>query len=111
MMFYDFEAGNKSYRLRLNTRSIVSLEKQLVCNPLAIFGNGDTIPTVSTMVSVLFHSMQQYNHGITLNDAYDVFDAYLDEGHSVTDFISIILEVYKVSGIIREGAKDAGEKN
>ena len=111
MMFYDFEAGNKSYRLRLNTRNIVSLEKQLGCNPLAIFGNGDTIPTVSTMVSVLFHSMQQYNHGITLNDAYDVFDAYLDEGHSVTDFISIILEVYKVSGIIREGAKDAGEKN
>lgn len=111
MMFYDFEAGNKSYRLRLNTRNIVSLEKQLGCNPLAIFGNGDTIPTVSTMVNVLFHSMQQYNHGITLNDAYDIFDAYLDEGHSVTDFISIILEVYKVSGIIREGAKGTDEKN
>ena len=111
MMFYDFEAGNKSYRLRLNTRNIVSLEKQLGCNPLVIFGDGDTIPTVSTMVNVLFYSMQQYNHGITLNDAYDIFDSYLDDGHSVTDFISIILEVYKVSGIIKEGAKDADEKN
>lgn len=113
MMFYDFEAGNKSYRLRLNTRNIVSLEKQLGCNPLAIFGDGSTIPTVSTMVNVLFHSMQQYNHGITLNDAYDIFDRYLDDGHSVTDFISVILEVYKVSGIIRSDAEAGAtdEKN
>ena len=111
MMFYDFEAGNKSYRLRLNTRNIVSLEKQLGCNPLAIFGNGDTIPTVSTMVSVLFHSMQQYNHGITLNDAYDIFDEYIADGHSVTDFINIILEIYKVSGIIKEGTSEGTEKN
>lgn len=113
MMFYDFEAGNKSYKLRLSTRNIVSLEKQLGCNPLAIFGDGSTIPTVSTMVSVLFYSMQQYNHGITLNDAYDIFDRYLDDGHSVTDFIPVILEVYKVSGIIRDnsGAEGADEKN
>lgn len=113
MMFYDFEAGNKSYKLRLATRNIVSLEKQLGCNPLAIFGDGSTIPTVSTMVNVLFHSMQQYNHGITLNDAYDIFDRYLDDGHSVTDFISVILEVYKVSGIIRSDAEAGAtdEKN
>jgi hypothetical protein len=111
-MFYDFEAGNKTYKLRLNTRNIVSLEKQLGCNPLAIFGDGSTIPTVSTMVSVLFHAMQQYNHGITLDSAYDIFDAYLDDGHSVTDFISVILEVYKVSGIIKDGsAGSANEKN
>ena len=111
MMFYDFEAGNKTYKLRLNTRNIVSLEKQLGCNPLAIFGDGSTIPTVSTMVCVLFYSMQQYNHGITMEDAYNIFDAYLDEGHSVTDFISIILEVYKVSGIIKDSAGSANEKN
>ena len=111
MMFYDFEAGNKSYKLRLATRNIVSLEKQLGCNPLAIFGDGTTIPTVSTMVSVLFHSMQQYNHGISLNDAYDIFDNYLDDGHSVTDFIHVILEIYKVSGIIKENAEDTDEKN
>lgn len=112
MMFYDFEAGNKSYRLRLNTRNIVSLEKQLGCNPLAIFGDGNTIPTVSTMVCVLFHSMQQYNHGITLDDAYSIFDNYLDEGHSITDFIAVILEIYKVSGIIKDGSiGEATEKN
>lgn len=108
MLYYDFEAGNKTYKLRLNTRNTVALEKLLGCNPLAIFGNGDEIPTITTMVNILFCSMQQYNHGITLNDAYDIFDSWLDDGNAVTDFIPVILEVYKVSGIIKEGA---AEKN
>ena len=112
MMFYDFEAGGKNYKLRLTTRNIVSLEKQLNCNPLAIFGDGDTIPTVSAMVSVLFHSAQQYNHNVSLNDAYDIFDAYLADGHSLTDFIAVILEIYKVSGLINTGkVEENAEKN
>ena len=108
MLFYDFEAGNKTYKLRLSTRNIVALEKQLGCNPLGIFKDEDTLPTVSEMVAVLFNSLQQFNHGIFLYVAYDIFDAYLADGHSMTDFIPVILEVYKVSGIIKE---DASEKN
>ena len=100
MNYIEFSAGNKDYKLRLNTRNTILLEKQLECNPLSIFGNGDTIPTVTIMVAILHASLQQYNHGISLNDAYDIFDSWLDEGHSTTDFIPIILEIYKASGII-----------
>lgn len=110
MMYYDFEAGKKSYRLRLNTRNIVALEKQLGCNPIAIFGNGEQLPTVEQMVSILFSSLQQYEHGITLSDAYEIFDDYIADGHAITDFIPIILEIYKVSGIIKE-INEESEKN
>lgn len=106
MLFYDFEVGGKPYKLRLNTRNTVALEKLLGSNPLGIFGDGETIPTVTTMVSILYCSMQQYHHGITLNDAYDIFDKWIEDGHSVTDFIPVILEVYKVSGIIKEGTTE-----
>ena len=113
MLWYDFEAGNKAYKLRLNTRNTVMLEKALGKNPLAIFGTGETIPTVTEMAQVLFASLQQYHHGITLNDAFDIFDQYLDEGHAITDFIPVILEIYKVSGIIRSDSKveEGAEKN
>ena len=113
MLWYDFEAGNKAYKLRLNTRNTVTLEKALGCNPLAIFGNGETIPTVTQMAQILFSSLQQYHHGITLNDAFDIFDEYLADEHSVTDFIPVILEIYKVSGIIRTDSKvkEDSEKN
>ena len=102
MLYYDFTAGNKDYKLKLDTRSIVSLEKKIGCNPLAIFGKGDTIPTESTMVAVLHASLQPYHHGITIDDAYNIFDAYLEDGNSTTDFINVIVEIYKVSGIINE---------
>jgi hypothetical protein len=108
-MYVDFTAGNKEYKLRLSTRNVVMLEKQLGCNPLAIFGNGDTLPTVTEMVNVLYTSLIQYNHGITLNDAYDIFDAYLADGNSATDFITVILNIYKVSGLIK--TDEVEEKN
>lgn len=108
MNYIDFDAGNKTYKLRLNTRNIITLEKQLGCNPLAIFGTGDTLPTITMMVYILHASLQQLNHGITLNDAFDIFDEYIADGHASTDFIPVILEVYKASGII---GGDTNEKN
>jgi hypothetical protein len=108
MNYINFEVGNNTYKLRLSTRNIVMLEKQLGCNPLNIFGaNNDSVPTITVMVAILHASLQQYNHGITLNDAYDIFDEYLAEGNSSVDFIPTIIEIYKASGII---PKDTDKK-
>lgn len=112
MNYIDFTAGNKDYKLRLNTRNVVALERQLGCNPLNIFGDGETIPTITVMVAILHASLVQYNHGITLNDAYDIFDTWLEDGNSSTDFIPVILEIYKASGIIpKDDVKELEEKN
>lgn len=100
MNYVDFEAGNKNYKLRLNTRNIVALEKQLGGNPLSIFGSGDKLPTIQELVAVLWASAQQYHHGVSLNDAYDIFDNYLADGHIMTDFFTVVIDIYKVSGII-----------
>ena len=110
MMYINFEAGNKEYKLRLNTRNVVMLEKQLGCNPIHIFGDGETVPTITVMVAILHSALQQYNHGITLNDAYDIFDDYLADGHASTDFIPVILDIYKTSGLIPKD-KEEEEKN
>ncbi len=107
MMYINFSAGDKEYKLRLNVRNTVILEKQLGCNPLTIFGNGDRMPTMTDMIAILHASLQQYNHGISINDAYDIFDKWLDDGNTITDFLPVIIDIYKVSGII----KDETEKN
>ena len=60
------------------------------------------------MVYVLHASLQQLNHSITLNDAYDIFDAYLADGHTMTDFLPVMIEIYKVSGLI---GNEGTEKN
>ena len=109
-MYLDFNVGEKTYKLRLTTRNIVALEKVIKCNPLAIFGNEGEIPEISTMIAILWQSMQKFQHGITLDATYDIFDEYLEE-NSMTDFISVILEIYKVSGIIKDGNTGENEKN
>jgi hypothetical protein len=108
MNYVEFQVENKTYKLRLSTRNTISLEKTLGCNPVAIFGSGDTIPTITTMVRILHASLQAYEHGITLDDAYDIFDRWIDEGHLMTDFILIIIDIYKASGLIK---KDNAGKN
>lgn len=101
MMYFDFEAGNKVYKLRLTTRAVMALESKIGCNPMMIFGtNGNRIPTITEMIHILHNSLTHFNHGITLNDAMGIFDEWLDAGHTPTDFIAVIIEVYKASGII-----------
>lgn len=101
MIAYTFTAGEKEYPLRLTTQATVELEKKIGVNPLMIFGaKGDEVPTVTTMVYVLWASLTDFNHGITIADTYRIFDEWLNDGHIVTDFVPIIIEIYKVSGLI-----------
>ena len=100
MMYTEFTAGNRDYRLRLNTRAIIALEKQLGCNPLSIFGDGETIPTIGTMVAILHAALQQLEHGVSYDKACEIFDEYLEE-NTMTDFLPVIIDLYNVSGLIK----------
>lgn len=109
MNFVEFNAGNKEYHLRLNTRNIVSLEKALGCNPVAIFGDGDEIPSFAAMVVILHASLQQYNHGCDMNKAYDIFDDWIADGNNMVDFVKVILEIYQASGIVPKSVNTTEE--
>lgn len=109
MLYTELTIGANQYKLRLNTRGVVLLEKQLGCNPIGIFGDGSELPTVTTMVNILHASLQQYHHNISLNDAYDIFDEYLADGKQASDFLSVIIDIYKVSGLIKNDGNQ--EKN
>lgn len=104
MNYIDFTAGGKEYKLRLNTRNLIALEKQIGMSPLAIF-DGETLPTITTMVAILWASLQQLNHGIGMNEAYDIFDAYLEE-HDAMEFYMTIIDIYKVSGLMKDNSKN-----
>lgn len=111
MNYVDFTAGNREYKLRLTTRGIVALEKKLGCNPLGIFGSGETIPTITVMVNILHAALQPLNHSITLENAYDIFDAWLADGHNMTEFLAVILDIYRASGLIGKEEDKGEEKN
>ena len=108
MTYTTITTNNKEYKLALTTAAICQLEKKIGCNPLTVFGDGSTIPTVTVMVAILHASLQKYQHKVTEEEACNIFDEWLEAGNAFTDFVSVILEIYKVSGLIK--AEDE-EKN
>lgn len=110
MNYYEFNVEDKTYKLKLTVRNIVALEKAIGKNPLAIFTSDEGIPTITEMVSILFNSLQTYQHEIGMNEAYDIFEKYM-ETNSITDFIPVILGIYEASGIIRNAKGNENEKN
>lgn len=104
MLYYEFEVSGEIYKLRLNTRAIITLENTLGKNPLMVF-NGEELPKIADMCAILHAAMQEMNHGCSMEKVYNVFDAYLAEGHTPGEFINVILEIYKVSGLL-EGSTE-----
>ena len=89
-------------KLRLTTRAVMALEKKLGKNPLSVFAGVQSgeLPTVSEIIAVLHASLQALEHGYTEEAVCDLYDAYIDEGHSLQDIMQTILEVFQVSGLI-----------
>lgn len=107
MQYVDFEAGGNAYQLRLNTRNTVALEKLLGKNPvMAVFGNGEELPTVTSMVQVLHMALQERHHGISLDKTYSIFDDYLADGNTPMDFVSVVMDVYKAAGLLQGGGEE-----
>lgn len=110
MNYIELVTNDNVYKLRLNTRNTIKLEKLLGGNPLKVFADitEENPPTVETMVTVLYVSLLAYNDKITLDKTYDIFDEWLDSGHMVAEFIAIIVELYRQAGLIQ---KNKNEKN
>lgn len=104
MLYTELKVKDTEYKLRLNTRAIIVLEKKLGCNPLNIFAgiNQNKIPTVTDMVTILHAALQPYHSNITIEKAYDIFDEWLDDGNIASEFITVILELYKDAGLIKK---------
>ena len=71
MNYVEFTAGNTNYKLRLNTRGLITLEKDLGYNPIQLFGIGNkpVTPSVEDMLKVFKTALQPY-HNTTEEDSY-----------------------------------------
>lgn len=101
--------GN-DYRCRLSARNCVELEKKMGKNPLNVFmvlADGSVYPNLDDMIMIFHASLQKFHHNLKLEDTYDIFDEYVDEGHTLIDLIPFLLEVFQVSGLIpKEGEEE-----
>ena len=112
MLYYVFTVKDKDYKCRLAARNCVDLEKKLGTNPLNIFmeiAQKGQVPNLEVLIIILQASLQKFQHGISLDDTYEIYDEFVDEGHNLMDLVPILLEIFKVSGLMGEEGEE--EKN
>lgn len=113
MLFTTFKVGTNEYKLRLTTKAMIDVENKLGENPLNAFmriTDGDELPKMSTMITILWGAIQALNHKITFDAVCNIYDEFIDEGNTMLDLIPILLEVFKVSGFMKADSENE-EKN
>jgi hypothetical protein len=115
MLYSVLAIGGKELKLRMDAQNSVLVEKKLGKNPLNIFMNEDkSLPKLEELIIILHGSLQKYESGYTLAATYSLYDDYIDGGGTFTDFIPLMMDIFKVSGFFKEEdiekAKDKTER-
>lgn len=108
-MYTELKAGNHTYKLRLTTAGVIRLEKELGVNPLQIFMgiDDDVLPKLGDMLAVLHQMLQTYEHGVTRDDVYDIFDAFIKDGHQIWDLVPVLIECFQAAGFLPKEEEDS----
>ncbi|MGT2964205.1 DUF6096 family protein [Streptococcus acidominimus] len=96
---------NEEYKLRLSTRQVCEVEEKLGVNLLKIFmpkpGEQFNLPPLKVMLVIIHGALQKFHHGTKLDDVYDLFDDYIDDGYGQTELMTdVIMPLFEVSGFI-----------
>ena len=100
--FYTMTVNGERYNMRLTAGAIMQIEKQL---GKSIFKALETIQDnmVETVTAILWGAMQPLNAGFTMEKATELFDAYIDDGHSFEELMQEINGLFEASGFFKRG--------
>lgn len=112
MIYETFQVKDKEYKLRLRARDIVDLERRLGNrSPLDVFMGmqNNSVPKLGDLILFLHASMQAFHHNIKMENVYDIYDEYVEDGGSYMSLMMVIMDVFKVSGFFTEEQLEAAE--
>ncbi len=100
----------KELKLRLTSHQAATVEEKIGMNLLKIFmpeaGEEFTLPPLKVMFVLVHGALQQYEHGYSLEDVYNLYDEYVDNGGDQTTFMTeVLMPLFEVSGFTPRGSK------
>lgn len=100
--FYTLTVGGEEYKLRLTASAIMQIEKKLGKSLFSAL-EGIQNNMIETITAILWGAMQPFNANFPFDKAVGLFDQYIDDGHSVEDFMLEINALFKASGFFKKG--------
>lgn len=110
-MYTELIIGGETFKLRLNTRTSIQLEKALGYNPLnmLIAASENKMPKKMDVIIFLQNMLQSYHHGYNMEKTMDLFDTYIEEGHNMFELIPTFVEVLTDAGYIPRDGEEGAE--
>lgn len=102
----------KEYKLRLTMQNIITLEATLnkdIYSIMVDFISG-SLP-LESLLQILKQSMMAYDYVKCDNDVYNIYDEYLDEGHSMQDLYLIVFKIIEHAGFFDNKKSATDEPN
>jgi len=97
--FQTWQVGDETYRLKLDAAGIEELEMKFKTNLLNLLGDGGSMPALKVMIDVVHRAAQKYHHGLKREAVLELYQKYIDEGHSQLEFyLQVFMGVYRASG-------------
>ena len=101
-LYHTLTVNGEEYRLRLTASAILAIEKKL---GKSLFQALEHIQDnmVETITTILWGAMQPLQSGFTLEKAMQLYDGYIDEGHSLEDLMQEVHKLFEASGFFKKG--------
>lgn len=110
--FQIWEVNGEEYKLKLKTASIVKLEEKYKTSMMNLLAVNENIPPLNIMLTVTHTALKDWNSNIKLENVYDLFDKYCEEGGSQLDFYqNIYMGIFQVSGFFTPSIAQEMETN
>lgn len=106
----------KELKLRLTSHQAATVEEKIGMNLLKIFmpeaGEEFALPPLKVMLLLVHGALQQYEHGYSFEDVYDLYDEYVDNGGDQMTFMTeVLMPLFEASGFTPRGSKDKKTSN
>lgn len=115
MLYTTVNICGRELKLRLTNQVCVALEKKLGKNPIAVLAvdpDAGIVPLNSDILAILHASLQPLEHGYTEQAVNNLIDEYIDDGHTINELYPVVVEIFRVSGLLPKAAEDEeDEKN
>ncbi len=113
--YTSWQVGEKELKLRLTTRQAVAVEEKLGVNLLKVFmprkDEDFPLPPLKVMLVVIHGALQKFEHGLTLDDVYDLNDEYVDAGGDQTTLLTdVIIPLFEHSGFMPKQKRKEAEQ-
>ena len=100
--YHTLTIDGEEYKLRLTVSSILAIEKKL---GKTLYSALEDIQynMVETMSFILWGALQKFNPNFSYEKATDLFDQYIDEGHSIEELMEELNAMFDASGFFAKG--------